>query len=139
MHICISFRKLMSGQTLIYSCLLGQSSSSESSSSSDESSSSSSSSSSGQEKKKAKKKSKKSHKKRTRKPPSSTSDIEIPSDEEDNKIKPKDTASTEVKEHLDSEVLSVIGDRFLEERTLAPPLHEDIVVRLEEILKQGLP
>ncbi|XP_071639730.1 uncharacterized protein [Temnothorax longispinosus] len=40
---------------------------------------------------------------------------------------------------LDKDVLDVIGKRFAEERTLAEPLHSDVVVRWEEILKLGLP
>ncbi|XP_077268734.1 uncharacterized protein LOC143900870 [Temnothorax americanus] len=40
---------------------------------------------------------------------------------------------------LDKDVLDVIGKRFAEERTLAEPLHSDVVARWEEILKLGLP
>ena len=40
---------------------------------------------------------------------------------------------------LDAVILDLLGKRLVLDRTLAPAVHNDIVVRWEEILKKGLP
>lgn len=50
-----------------------------------------------------------------------------------------DPGKAVVKATLDNKVLSVIGERFVQVRALAPPIHEDLAERWEEIVKKGLP
>lgn len=40
---------------------------------------------------------------------------------------------------LSGEVLAAIGKRTFEERTLAPPLHSELVVRCKDVVEHGLP
>lgn len=42
-------------------------------------------------------------------------------------------------EDLDIEILEAIGNRVAEDRVLAPPIPKSIAVRLEDIIKKGLP
>ena len=49
----------------------------------------------------------------------------------------RDKSNDEIQ--LSAEFLSAIGKRYYEERTLAPPLHSEIVKRWQDVIRQGLP
>ena len=50
-----------------------------------------------------------------------------------------EAGTSEKEEALDEGVLSIFGKRILADKVLAPPMHQKIAVRWEEIIKVGLP